>query len=345
MGTVMQQILGSIFYMHERKICHRDLKPENFLFASKEAIDKTHLKIIDFGLSCRFEHGKPMKTKAGTPYYVAPEVLAGNYDEKSDEWSCGIIMYILLSGTPPFAGDTDQDILKAVRSARLEFPPAEFGKVSEDAKDLVRRLLDRDVSKRMTAKDSLDTKWVKEKAPNAQDVNLNQSAMDNLRSFRSVNKLKKAALHIIAGRLNDAQIKELKQVFMALDTDHDGCLTHAELKAGIDKAGIKDIPGDLAKILDEVDSDGSHRIDYTEFLAATLDKKTYAREDVCWAAFRVFDRDGNGKITKDELAQVLGNDQIKDELGQEMLDKIIGETDKNGDGVIDFEEFMAMMKQ
>jgi calcium-dependent protein kinase len=342
---VMQQMLGAIFYMHERHICHRDLKPENFLFSTKEDIDKSVLKIIDFGLSCKFEPGQKLKTKAGTPYYVAPEILGGSYDELSDEWSCGVIMYILLCGAPPFGGNDDREILQAVKTAPLEFSDKEWKPVSKDATDVIKGLVTRDVSKRMSAKNALNTTWIKEKAPNASDAVLQQSLVDNLKSFRSVNKLKKAALHIIAGRLNDSQIKDLKDVFMALDSDRDGCLTHTELKAGIEKAGIKDIPPDLEKIMAEVDSDGSSKIDYTEFLAATLEKKTYARKDVCWAAFRVFDRDGNGQISRKELEEVLGNDEVRDEVGQDMIDKIIGETDTDGDGNISFEEFMAMMQK
>merc|ERR1719159_250133 len=79
-AVVMQNMFRAIFYMHENHICHRDLKPENFLFTTKENIEKTHLKVIDFGLACKFTDGQVLTTKAGTPYYVAPQVLAGKYD-------------------------------------------------------------------------------------------------------------------------------------------------------------------------------------------------------------------------------------------------------------------------
>merc|ERR1719238_1047777 len=95
-AILMQQIIRAIYYMHENKVCHRDLKPENFLFMTKDPIDKNLLKIIDFGLSCKFETGLVLSTKAGTPYYVAPEVLSGKYDHLSDMWSVGVIMYVIL---------------------------------------------------------------------------------------------------------------------------------------------------------------------------------------------------------------------------------------------------------
>merc|ERR1719453_2550854 len=130
---------------------------------------------------------------------------------------------------------------------------------------------------------------------------------------------------------------------MQLDDNGDGLLTAAEMKAGLAKAGLKDIPQDLQAILEEVDSDGSGVIDYTEFLAATLDKKVYMAEDVCWQAFRIFDRDGNGRISKDEISLVLNDGGVQSAAAKDMAE-IMKEIDKNGDGEIDFQEFMGMMR-
>jgi len=343
-AILMQQIVRAIYYMHENHVCHRDLKPENFLFMTKDPIEKNLLKIIDFGLSCKFEPGKLLQTKAGTPYYVAPQVLAGKYDQLSDMWSVGVIMYVMLCGYPPFFGETDAEVLSKVRLGTFSFNAADWKNISEDAKNLIRMLLKMNHRERYTAEQALNHEWIKNKAPAAKGVSLQSNFVDNLRGFRSQNKLKKAALHIIAGQLNEDQIKNLREVFMALDGNGDGLLTAHEMKEGLAKAGLKDIPVDLQQILEDVDSDGSGVIDYTEFLAATLDKRAYLQEDVCWSAFRLFDKNGDGKISQQELKMVLENDDVENMAGARAIAELMKEIDGNGDGVIDFQEFMVMMR-
>jgi len=114
-AEIFRQILQALNYCHTQNIVHRDLKPENFLFQTQA--DDSDLKIIDFGLSKIMEGGRMhrMKTRAGTPYYISPEVLAGNYDISCDMWSAGCMLYILLCGYPPFYGDNNQEILEMVR--------------------------------------------------------------------------------------------------------------------------------------------------------------------------------------------------------------------------------------
>jgi len=343
-ATLMQQIVRAIYYMHENHVCHRDLKPENFLFTTKDSIEKNTLKIIDFGLSCKFEPGQVLTTKAGTPYYVAPQVLAGKYDQLSDMWSVGVIMYVMLCGYPPFFGETDAEVLSKVRLGNFSFNAADWKNISEDAKNLIRMLLKMNPRDRYTAEQTLNHEWIKNKAPKAANVSLQSNFVDNLRGFRSQNKLKKAALHIIAGQLNEDQIKALRDTFMALDGNGDGLLTAAEMKTGLAKAGLKEIPPDLQQILEDVDSDGSGVIDYTEFLAATLEKRLYIQDDVCWSAFRMFDKNGDGKISQEELKAVLENDEVKDVAGAGHIAELMKEIDGNGDGVIDFDEFMKMMR-
>ncbi|CAL1148265.1 unnamed protein product, partial [Cladocopium goreaui] len=168
--------------------------------------------------------------------------------------------------------------------------------------------------------------------------------VDNLRAFQSQHKMKKAALHIIAGQLSEEKIKVLRQTFEALDANGDGLLTSQELKDGMAKANLEHAGLDLDALMEGIDADGSGLIDYTEFLAATLDKKCYLQEDVCYTAFSVFDQDGDGHITLEELKKILENGSVDQALHGRSSEEILKAVDTNGDGSIDFEEFMAMMR-
>jgi calcium-dependent protein kinase len=347
-AIIMRQMLRAINYMHGSNVMHRDLKPENFLFRSKDPVEKTDLKIIDFGLSCEFEPGQMVKTRAGTPYYVAPQVLQGEYDQACDLWSCGVMLYIILVGYPPFYAEKDEDVLKKVSAGAFSFRADDWRDISHDAKDLIKKLLKKTVKDRINASEALDHRWIKDTAPAAPAANVSRSVLQNLKAFRSMHKMKKAALHVIAHQLGDEAIKELRDLFTSLDKDGNGTLTIQEMKDGIEKSGLTNQTIDLKAILEDVDADGSGVIDYTEWIASTLNMKQYFQEDVLWAAFKVFDRDGNGKISKDELANIVLEDpNVKQVIGQKQgveLDQILAQVDANGDGEIDFDEFVAMMK-
>eukprot|EP00913_Durusdinium_trenchii_P027511 g25801.t1 len=137
-AVLMQQLLRGVYYMHANGVCHRNLTFKNLLLQTKGPIERNLIKIGDLGLACQFKEGQVLTTKAGTPYYVAPQVLTGKYDAKCDLWSCGIIMYVLLCGYPPFTGASDAEILGKVRSGAYTFQRDDWSKVSEDAKNLTR---------------------------------------------------------------------------------------------------------------------------------------------------------------------------------------------------------------
>ena len=198
----------------------------------------------------------------------------------------------------------------------------------------------------MTAKEALEHKWL-QSLPSEEtkmDPAVQARILQSLRSFRGISKLRKVALTAIAHQLLDSEIAELKNVFISLDTNGDGSLAISEIKSALEKAGIV-LPSDMDELMREVDSDGSGCVDYMEFIAATMDRKLYNQREVCWRAFKMFDRDGNGTISIAEFAKVLQDDSVKKNLGEDKVAEMVKEFDLNGDGEIDFEEFMAMMQK
>merc|ERR1712007_56197 len=335
-AIVMKDLFRAIYYMHSSHFSHRDLKPENFLFLAKEdKFENNTLKVIDFDLACEFTPGQFLKTKAGTPWYVAPQVLAGKYNELADVWSLGVIMFVLLCGYPPFYGDTDADVLAKVRLGSYTFNPKDWKAVSEDAKELITCLLKFDPKERYTAEQALNHKWVVKEAPNALSVDF-QDMFTNFNSFSKDNKLKRAARQMIPSILGEtSQIKRLKDAFLAFDKNGDGRLTRDEMSKGLREAGFDD-EAYIKSVVDQMDTDGSGEIEYNEFLTGCLDRNIAQNKAVFWQLFNSFDLNGDGKISRSELARV-----VKEGENSPDVIEILQQTDTNGDGEIDFDEFIA----
>lgn len=134
----MRQIFSAINYCHKNNVCHRDIKPENFLLKFKD--DPSSIKLIDFGLSRKLTEGEMLSTPNGTPFYLAPEIIKGNYNHLCDNWSLGVVMYVMLSGSPPFYGKNNKDILKAVVGGVYTFNLKPFKVCSDEVKDLISKL-------------------------------------------------------------------------------------------------------------------------------------------------------------------------------------------------------------
>jgi len=346
-AVAMQHIFRGVHYMHSRRVTHRDLKPENFLLTSgnkMEAVSKSSLKIIDFGLAHDFpEEGSMLRTKAGSAYYVSPQVLNASYDHMADMWSLGVINYILLCGKAPFEGEQDPEIFAKVKTGEYKYEAEDgWNDISQDAKNLIDGLLTFDPAKRTTCDKALQSPWISGLAPRA-TLGRKGSMIDNLKNFQSANQFKKAALQVVATEMNDIQIKSLRDTFLALDTNGDGLLSAAELREGMARIGVTELPENIQKILEQVDANKSGSIDYTEFLSASMDRKMYIQEDVCWAVFRSFDKDGNGKISKEEIAEVLKDRDVAG-VAPADISLIMQQIDSDGDGEIDFQEFMKMMR-
>lgn len=136
------------------------MKPENFLLKYED--DETSIKLIDFGLSKKLSENEIMSQPNGTPYYIAPEVLRGKYTNSCDLWSLGVILYIMMSGKPPFGGKTNIEILTNVAKGQFHFNHQPFKDCSKEVKDLISRLLVKDPGKRLNAEEAYNHKWVQQ---------------------------------------------------------------------------------------------------------------------------------------------------------------------------------------
>ncbi|KAG6754459.1 hypothetical protein POTOM_042498 [Populus tomentosa] len=165
--VLFKHLMQVVQYCHENGVVHRDLKPENILLASKSS--SSPIKLADFGLATYVKPGQSLRGTVGSPFYIAPEVLAGGYNQAADVWSAGVILYILLSGMPPFWGKTKSRIFDAVRAADLRFPSNPWDHITQSAKELVRGMLCTDPSQRFTAQQVLDNSWMKYDGPSPEE--------------------------------------------------------------------------------------------------------------------------------------------------------------------------------
>ena len=336
-AEILEQIMSAIEYCHNNGICHRDLKPENILYLNEGSEDGNLIKIIDFGLSQIIQPDKKLRSKVGTAYYVSPEILKGVYTEKCDIWSAGVILYILLSGSPPFNGNNDNVIYNKIAQMSFSFPDKRWKNISNEAKDLITHMIAPE-NERYNAKQVLEHPWFKI-IKNVNLVNLNFDPIV-FKDFVESTWIKKITLLFIASRLDENEINDLRNIFEAFNTEKDGKISYKELKDGLLKLKSNNInEKDIHQLFETIDVNKNGKIDYTEFLAATLQKRNYLRKERLYEAFCLFDENNTGKITKEELMQVLNLDKDKEKEAE----KLIKEADKEGNGIIDYKHFLELM--
>ena len=346
-ASVIRDCLLAIDYCHDLGVVHRDIKPENLMLAVPPHDGQKYppIKVIDFGLSRCYEEGKFMKRAVGTPYYIAPEVLKRHYGKECDIWSIGIILYVLLCGYPPFNAETDAEIHAKIKSDETHvFPEEDWKNVSKEVKDLINKCLERDTSKRITAKQALDHTWIKSLADDStadfHAFTLSPKIFDRLKAFGQSNKFQKVAKRFIAESMHEDEIEELKKAFIEIDKDGSGTLTHDEIKTCIEKH-LHEASSKSSSIAKEalriMDINGDDQINYVEFVAATMEKKQWATVEHLHYAFDKLDRTRSGSLTRVELFEALGGEDVH--LANEIMEKF----DKNHDGVIDYDEFVNIM--
>ncbi|KAJ0610885.1 putative protein kinase CAMK-CDPK family [Helianthus annuus] len=305
--AVMVQVLRITAYCHLQGVVHRDLKPENFLFTSKD--EPSVLKAIDFGLSDYVKPDERLNDIVGSAYYVAPEVLHRSYGTEADMWSIGVIAYILLCGSRPFWARTESGIFRAVLKADPSFDEAPWPSLSTEAVDFVKRLLNKDYRKRLTASQALSHPWL----ANYQDVRvpLDMIIYKTVKSYICSSPLRKAALGAVAKTLSITELGYLRDQFMSLGPNKSGFISMQNFKSALTKNctdAVKD-----SRVLDFVHMVSSlqyKKIDFEEFGAAAISIHQLEAmdnwEQLARRAYELFEKDGNRPIMIEELASELG---------------------------------------
>jgi len=306
------------------------------------------IKLIDFGCSKYFVRRNKKKKKLrgiiGTSIYCSPEVVDNLYDERSDEWSCGVLMYILLSGVPPFYGETEEEIFEKIKKCKYDFSPAPFKKVSKNCKDLIRRLLEPKKQYRIKANEALRHPFFTESFdPNSamtEDKDLN-ILKNFINPFKYCSKFHEAiAVFLCVNYLPPDEEKTLKTVFRYLDKDGKGMITKDIMKKSLEEIGIDITDEDLQKVFDDIDEDGSSFIEYQEFIRNTCDINKLINEPNLKNVFHVICGEKELMTGQDIKNFVFHDSIVRDETLKEYFDSFGMKFEDS----IGFDDFFKMIK-
>ncbi|KAL4434088.1 hypothetical protein ABPG75_000529 [Micractinium tetrahymenae] len=377
---IMRAVVRFIAQCHAKGLIYRDIKPDNFLLVNKasprnpllkfgEALGlgspssqdiDSPVKATDFGLSIRHRpEDPPLKSRSGTPAYMAPEVIQQSYDERCDIWSAGIMMYQLLTGKFPFWDNvrdcTLQQVWKSILTDKINWSAPALREVSAPAKDLLKQMLERNPAKRIRAAQALRHPWLTD-AETSSALPLRSSVVQRLQRFATYGHLKQLVLRIIADDMathpstqkeSQELIKGLTQLFDELDVNASGSVSMDELVSGLDRLGYDIRMDEMEHLMHRVDINHDGVIQLTEFVAGLVDWKQL-QNDTQWGqwvqmAFDRLDQNGDGWLSLDEIMQQLPDDGSSD--AERMLEarRMLREADTNGDGRISRDEFMELL--
>ena len=350
LAVLFYQLFSGLCYLHANNIVHRDLKLENILISEIERDKETNknlfwIKIIDFGTAKIFEKNKSEKAVVGSSYYIAPEVLQKHYNEKCDTWSAGVILYMLIVGRAPFDGKDDDEIIENISKGEFNGKHRKLVSASNEVQDLVKKLLEVDPVRRLSAAQALKHPWFTKFKAKSLYNNIEKEKIEmylnRLMTYTINSKFQQMVLAFIVHNIAYSEdTKNILKIFRMFNEKDDGKLTKGELTKGLCQYV------DENKVKNEIDGiflmlDGANHgyIEYEEFLRACLDKNTILDDEHILYAFNFFDKDNKGRISVDKIKKNFVGSNVK----QEVFNNIFKEVDINEDGEIDFVEFKQMM--
>ena len=354
LAVIFYQVFSGLSYLHENNILHRDLKPENILISKKEVDLSSEevyfwIQIIDFGTAKIFEENKTEKSIVGSAYYIAPEVLKKDYNEKCDTWSVGVILFMFLTGRPPFDGRNNEEIIKSIKTKKLDEQNPKLLQRSPEVRDLVIGLLEKDMNKRLSAKEALNHPWFKKfngrkLFENFKEEDI-QLYIDNLLNYTFHSKIQQLVIAFLVHNLPTTDSKRnILKLYRYFNLSGDCKLTKEELINGLKKYKNKEeIDEKVDNLFLLLDSDNNGQIEYEEFLRACIDKKEILTEEYLKYAFKFLDKENKGKLSVQEINNAFLGKGNEDKLFEIALTKDISEVDGDGDGIINFKEFKQLM--
>jgi len=366
-----KQMLQAVGYLHAHHVVHRDLKLENFLYESPEA--HSALKLIDFGFAKVWDPSTLMMASCGSIAYVSPDVLKGQgYTSKCDMWSLGVIVFMLLSGYPPFHG-SEKEMRTNILVAKVDWShKSRWKKVSEDATDFVNCLLVKDPAKRLDVTGALAHRWMQARSALQSQPNLDRETLRSLRRYADASRVRRAVLQLMAQELAPSETMELRELFLSMDKTGAGTVSLSDMKDAIrgsrEDAMVMSLgsydpqdpvsPGGcgtpktpaarlrraksevISDLFEVLDANGDEQVYYSDFLAATMDARKQLREEAVLAAFNRLDVDHSGAISVDDLKRAIG-----DTFEGVNVELLVKEADAACRGELSFEDFMNVLEE
>ena len=308
---IILKLLHAINYCHSFGIVHRDLKPENIVFESPKTEDDEeeeeqennnfNIKIIDFGLSALKNKTEKLHTILGTPYYMAPEVLKGDYNEKCDIWSIGAITYYLLSGVEPFKGETSNIIFAKILYTEPDYNPDKFKNVSPKAIDFIKKCFVKNPEERFSSKEGLKHPWFepifkKLYAPKFLDDNL----LYNISTTKKFSRLKKLIMRYMVYNMGHTELSVYKRAFLAFDKFNSGVITPEEL-SNLFNIYHKPLSEEQLKNIMSISDENNNYLTYNEFIICCLRIRDFLSPEKIFDAFLYFDIDNNNIIDSNDI--------------------------------------------
>ena len=305
--------------------------------------------IIDFGCSKYFANKKKHKRLSGiigSTLYCSPEVVDDLYDEKCDEWSCGVLMYMLLCGEPPFQGNSEEEIFEKIKKCDYNFKPAEFKDVSDNCKDLIRKLLEPKKRKRIKASEALRhpffTTFFNPNKAMTQNKDLN--ILKNLINYKKgISKFHETIFAFLCNNfISIDEEKKLRAVFRYVDKEEQNLINKKNLKLALNEININISEDEYNNIFKQLDGNQNDIVEYQEFLRATCDKNTLLTEENLKNTFLALSG-GEEKefITANDIKKFIFHDSnIQEQIFNEYLEQFGMKIDDK----INFEQFYNMIK-